>query len=170
MVSLMMLALSNCVVMAAGRGSSFASSKNSWFSLTRRDRAAFLLFSFITISCGCPDVTRLLIELLLSWWGQCGRCELRSSVSEEGLLPENEQNIYILICINSTVRMKCANYKILLFYFTMTIRILTIYNNFNFKNIIYFRQKYMCYCKYTHKKICEYINIFFSINYKDIIL
>lgn len=46
-VSLMMLALSSCDVMAAGRGSSFANSRNSAFSFSLRLRAAFLLFSFI---------------------------------------------------------------------------------------------------------------------------
>ena len=46
-VSLMIDALSNCDVMALGNGSSFASSKNSAFSFSRRERAAFLLFSFM---------------------------------------------------------------------------------------------------------------------------
>jgi hypothetical protein len=40
-------ALSNCDVMALGSGRSFANSKNSEFSFSRRERAAFLLFSFI---------------------------------------------------------------------------------------------------------------------------
>jgi hypothetical protein len=40
-------ALSNCDVIALGNGRSLASSKNSAFSFSRRDRAAFLLFSFI---------------------------------------------------------------------------------------------------------------------------
>lgn len=44
-VSLIMLALSNCEVIAAGKGSIFASSQNSKFSLPRLDLAASLLFS-----------------------------------------------------------------------------------------------------------------------------
>ena len=46
-VSRMIEALSNCDVMALGSGRSFASSRNSAFSFSRRDRAAFLLFSFM---------------------------------------------------------------------------------------------------------------------------
>lgn len=40
-------ALSSCEVMADGRGSSLASSRNSAFSFSLRERAAFLLFSFM---------------------------------------------------------------------------------------------------------------------------
>lgn len=47
MVKRMMEALSSCDVMALGRGNNLASSINSAFSFSRRDRAAFLLFSFI---------------------------------------------------------------------------------------------------------------------------
>jgi hypothetical protein len=46
-VSRMIEALSNCDVIALGSGRSFASSRNSAFSFSRRDRAAFLLFSFM---------------------------------------------------------------------------------------------------------------------------
>ena len=46
-VSRIIEALSNCDVMVLGNGRSFASSKNSVFSFSRRDRAAFLLFSFM---------------------------------------------------------------------------------------------------------------------------
>lgn len=46
-VSRMIEALSNCDVIAHGNGSSLASSRNSAFSFSRRDRAAFLLFSFM---------------------------------------------------------------------------------------------------------------------------
>uniref|UniRef100_A0A8W7Q3Q4 Uncharacterized protein n=1 Tax=Anopheles coluzzii TaxID=1518534 RepID=A0A8W7Q3Q4_ANOCL len=46
-VSRMIDALSSCDVIALGSGSSFASSRNSAFSFSRLDRAAFLLFSFI---------------------------------------------------------------------------------------------------------------------------
>lgn len=46
-VSRIIEALSNCDVMALGSGRSFASSRNSAFSFSRRDRAAFLLFSFM---------------------------------------------------------------------------------------------------------------------------
>lgn len=40
-------ALSSWDVMALGSGNSLASSKNSTFSFSRRERAAFLLFSFM---------------------------------------------------------------------------------------------------------------------------
>lgn len=46
-VSLMMEALSSCDVMALGSGSNLANSRNSAFSFSRRERAAFLLFSFM---------------------------------------------------------------------------------------------------------------------------
>lgn len=46
-VSRMTEALSNCDVIALGRGSNLANSKNSVFSFSRLVRAAFLLFSFI---------------------------------------------------------------------------------------------------------------------------
>lgn len=46
-VSRMMEALSSCDVMAQGSGSSLARSRNSAFSFSRRDLAAFLLFSFM---------------------------------------------------------------------------------------------------------------------------
>lgn len=45
MVSRMTEALSNWLVMAPGRGSILANSKNSKFSLPRRERAAFRDFS-----------------------------------------------------------------------------------------------------------------------------
>lgn len=45
MVSRMTEALSNWLVMAPGRGNILASSKNSKFSLPRRERAAFRDFS-----------------------------------------------------------------------------------------------------------------------------
>lgn len=46
-VSLITDALSNCDVIAAGSGNSFASSRNSAFSFSLLDLAAFLLFSFM---------------------------------------------------------------------------------------------------------------------------
>lgn len=46
-VSRMTEALSNCDVEELGSGRSFASSINSAFSFSRRERAAFLLFSFM---------------------------------------------------------------------------------------------------------------------------
>jgi len=46
----MMEALSSWLVMADGSGSSFASSKNSAFSFSRRVLAAFFDFSFIACS------------------------------------------------------------------------------------------------------------------------
>lgn len=46
-VSRIIDALSNCEVIALGKGSNFANSRNSAFSFSRRDLAAFLLFSFM---------------------------------------------------------------------------------------------------------------------------
>lgn len=54
-VSRMIEALSNCDVIALGSGRSFASSRNSAFSFSRRDRAAFLLFSFIAQRADKPE-------------------------------------------------------------------------------------------------------------------
>lgn len=54
-VSLMIDALSNCDVIAHGSGRSFANSKNSEFSFSRRERAAFLLFSFIAQRADKPN-------------------------------------------------------------------------------------------------------------------
>jgi ATP-dependent protease HslVU (ClpYQ) peptidase subunit len=48
-------ALSNCDVMALGSGRSFANSKNSAFSFSRLERAAFLLFSFIAQRADKPE-------------------------------------------------------------------------------------------------------------------
>jgi hypothetical protein len=53
-VNLIMDALSNCDVMALGNGNNLANSKNSAFSFSRRDRAAFLLFSFIAVRADKP--------------------------------------------------------------------------------------------------------------------
>lgn len=54
-VSRMIEALSNCDVIALGSGRSFASSRNSAFSFSRRDRAAFLLFSFMAQRADKPE-------------------------------------------------------------------------------------------------------------------
>lgn len=60
-VSLITEALSSCDVMAAGKGSNFPSSRNSAFSFSLRDLAAFLLFSFMS-----PRAKLLLAEKKLS--------------------------------------------------------------------------------------------------------
>lgn len=55
-------ALSNCDVIAHGSGRSFANSKNSEFSFSRRERAAFLLFSFIAQRADKPSKLKEKIE------------------------------------------------------------------------------------------------------------
>lgn len=54
----MTLALSSWLVIADGRGSSFANSRNSAFSFSLLVRAAFLDFSFIAIYAVVPDERR----------------------------------------------------------------------------------------------------------------
>jgi hypothetical protein len=58
----MIEALSNCVVIALGSGRSFANSRNSAFSFSRLDRAAFLLFSFMAQRADKPASGRKLRE------------------------------------------------------------------------------------------------------------
>lgn len=53
----MIEALSNCDVIAHGSGKSLAKSRNSAFSFSRRDRAAFLLFSFMAQRADKPVIS-----------------------------------------------------------------------------------------------------------------